>query len=202
MRRTDNPPRAEMLREMARWLKREHGVTLVGTLGFENAYALAMRGDRARALGVRSITDLAPLAPRLSIGSDYEFFARPEWAALRDGYGLRFARRRQYQSTFMYRALADGDVDVISAFSSDGRIAADRLTVLPDPRHRLPPYDAILMISPRRAHDRALIAALRPLVGAIPVERMREANFMVDRPVGAVSPAAAARWLDRAIPAR
>jgi osmoprotectant transport system permease protein len=201
MHRTDHPPRAEMLREMARWLRREHGVTLVGALGFENAYALAMRGERARALGVRSIADLAPVAPRLSIGSDYEFFARPEWAALRDGYGLRFARRRQYQSTFMYRALADGDVDVISAFSSDGRIAADRLTVLADPRHQLPPYDAILMISPRCARDRALIAALRPLVGAIPVERMREANFMVDRPDGAVSPAAAARWLDRAIPA-
>ncbi len=85
MQRTDRPPREAMLREMAIWLKREHGVTLVGALGFENAYALAMRADRAEALGIRSITDLARYAPRLSIGSDYEFFARPEWASLRDG---------------------------------------------------------------------------------------------------------------------
>src|SRR5690606_36987963 len=120
MQRTDRPPRDVMLREMTQWLKREHGIVLVGSLGFENAYALAMRRDRAEALGVRTIADLAGPAPRLAIGSDYEFFARPEWASVRDGYGLRFGRMREFQSTFMYRALADGDVDVISAFSSDG----------------------------------------------------------------------------------
>jgi len=196
MRRTDNPPREAMLREMAEWLKREHDIVLVGPLGFENAYALAMRGDRAETLGIRSIADLAAHAPSLSIGSDYEFFARPEWRSLRDGYGLRFGRRREFQSTFMYRALADGDVDVISAFSSDGRIEADRLIVLDDPQQRIPPYDAILLISPRRAQDKALLSALESLVGAIPVRRMRQANFMVDRPREAVSPAAAARWLD------
>jgi osmoprotectant transport system permease protein len=199
MRRADHPSREVMLREMAQWLKREHGITLVGTLGFENAYALAMRGDRAEALGIRSIADLARHAPRLTIGSDYEFFARPEWANLRDGYGLRFARMREYQSTFMYRALADGDVDVISAFSSDGRIEADRLTVLEDPQQRIPPYDAIVLVSPKRAGDERLLSILRSLTGAIPVQMMRQANFMVDRPDGAVSPAAAGRWLDQEI---
>src|SRR3546814_1010151 len=77
----------------------------------------------------------------------------------------------------MYRALADGDVDVISAFSSDGRIEADRLTVLEDPQRRIPPYDAIVMISPARANDGDLLATLQPLVGTIPVRRMRQANF-------------------------
>jgi osmoprotectant transport system permease protein len=201
MRRADHPSREVMLREMVQWLKREHGITLVGTLGFENAYALAMRGDRAEALGIRSIADLARHAPRLTIGSDYEFFARPEWANLRDGYGLRFARMREYQSTFMYRALADGDVDVISAFSSDGRIEADRLTVLEDPQQRIPPYDAIVLVSPKRAGDERLLSILRSLTGAIPVQMMRQANFMVDRPDGAVSPAAAGRWLDQEIAA-
>src|SRR3546814_16243346 len=71
----------------------------------------------------------------------------------------------------MYRALADGDVDVISAFSSDGRIEADRLTVLEDPQRRIPPYDAIVMISPARANDGALLSPLQPLVGMIPVRR-------------------------------
>jgi osmoprotectant transport system permease protein len=195
MGRTDRPSRDVMLREMATWLRREHGVTLIGTLGFENAYALAMRQDRARAMGVRSIADLARHAPALGMGSDYEFFARPEWAALRDGYGLRFGRLREFQSTFMYRAVATGEVDVISAFSSDGRIAADRLLVLDDPQRRIPPYDAILMVSPGRADDRLLLGALAPLVGAIPVERMREANLMVDRKDDAATPEAAARWL-------
>lgn len=199
MRRTDHPSREAMLREMTEWLKREHGVTLVGALGFQNAYALAMRGDHAEALGIRSIADLARHAPRLSIGSDYEFFARPDWTMLRDGYGLRFGRTREFQSTFMYRALATGDVDVISAFSSDGRIEADGLAVLEDPQQRLPPYDAIVMISPKRANDRDLIAVLQPLVGAIPVRTMRQANFMVDQPLRATSPTAAARWLNDVI---
>ena len=54
----------------------------------------------------------------------------------------------------MYRALTSGEVDVISAFSSDGRIAADDLVVLADPRHAIPPYDAVVLLSPQRAHDR------------------------------------------------
>jgi osmoprotectant transport system permease protein len=118
---------------------------------------------------------------------------------LRDGYGLRFAQTREFQSTFMYRALTEGDVDVIAAFSSDGRIEANQLTVLEDPKQRIPRYDAIVMISPNRANDRDLIAALDPIVDAIPVRTMRKANFMVDRPQEAVSPAAAAKWLNRII---
>lgn len=199
MGRTDHPPREQMLREIADWLKREHGIILVGALGFENAYALAMRPERAEQLGIRSIGDLAGHATRLSLGSDYEFFARPDWIRLRDSYGLGFARLREFQSTFMYRALSDGDVDVIAAFSSDGRIEADRLTVLDDPQQRIPPYDAILMISSRGARDKDLAAILGPLAGAISVRRMRQANYMVDKPDGAVSPGAAARWLGQTI---
>ena len=71
----------------------------------------------------------------------------------RGAYGLQFKKQTAYQPTFMYRALADGEADVISAFSSDGRIAADHLVVLADPRHALPPYDAVILISPRRARD-------------------------------------------------
>ena len=95
----------------------------------------------------------------------------------------------------MYRALASGQADVISAFSSDGRIAADRLRVLSDSRHAIPPYDAVVLVSPRRANDPALLAALQPLVGAIPIERMREANLMVDRDQDKATPEAASRFL-------
>ena len=65
---------------------------MVGALGFENTYALAMRRDHARELGVRSISDLAPHAPRLAIGGDYEFFERPEWRALQSATACAFAR--------------------------------------------------------------------------------------------------------------
>src|SRR5262249_21640191 len=82
--------------------------------------------------------------------------------------------------TFMYQAVARGDVDVISAFTSDGRIAQYHLTVLSDPKQALPPFDAIVLIAPRRANDAKLVEALAPLIGAIDVDMMRAANMRVD----------------------
>jgi osmoprotectant transport system permease protein len=181
-----------LLKETATWLEEQRRIKLLGGLGFENAYALAMPRQRAQALGIRSIADLARHAPRLTIAGDYEFFVRPEWAALRDAYGLAFRDQRQMQSTFMYTAVAAGDVDVISAYTSDGRIAQHDLVVLDDPRHAIPPYDAIVLISPRKAADRKLIDALQPLSGAIDINLMREANL---RAAQGASPDEVARWL-------
>jgi osmoprotectant transport system permease protein len=191
----DNPGRAAVMAGLTQALKRRDGVVLLGGLGFENAYALAMRADRARALGVVSIADLARRAPALKLGADLEFLSRPEWAALKGAYGLNFARQTAYQPTFMYRALEDGEADVIAAFSSDGRIAADHLVVLTDPKGAIVPYDAVILLSPRGARDGRLRAALAPLIGAIPVAAMRTANLSVDRDTDKLGPAQAARAL-------
>jgi osmoprotectant transport system permease protein len=199
LHRTDNPPRSELISELRARLAERNGVRLLGTLGFENAYALAMRADRARELGVRTIADLATRARSLTIGSDLEFFARPEWPALRDAYGLEFASRREFSPTFMYQAVADGAVDVVTAFSSDGRIAANDLVVLDDPRHAILSYDAIVLLAPTRANDALLARAFQPLLDAIPVETMREASLRVDRDRDKEPPAAAARWLQERI---
>jgi len=184
-----------MVAAIADWAAREHGVGLVGSLGFENAYAFAMKGADARAKRIASLDDLVRTAPQMTLGSDLEFLERPEWAAVKRAYPLRFAKTTPYSPTFMYRALESGNVDVISAFSSDGRIAADSLTVLTDPRHAIPGYDAILMVAPSRAKDAKFRAALTPLVGRIPVEAMRAANYQVDRDADKQTPEAAARWL-------
>ena len=181
LNRKDNPGREAMYETIREWEQRENGVKVLGRLGFENAYAFAMRQDRARALGVTSLTDLTGVAPQLTVGGDPEFFERPEWIAVRDAYGLRFGRNRNFAPTFMYNALQSGEADVISAYTSDGRIAADKLVVLADPEGALPSYDALLMLSPRIAGDTGVIAALEPLLGAISVEAMREANLAVDR---------------------
>ncbi len=195
MGRRDHPPRGRMIAAIDRWLAGRSGARVIGPLGFENAYALAMRGDEARAKGIATIADLARAAPSLTLGADLEFLDRPEWSALRSAYGLRFAATRAFSPSFMYRALAGGQADAISAFSSDGRIAARHLVVLGDPRHALPSYDALLLLSARAARDPRIVAALRPLVGGITVERMRAANYMVDRDTGKASPEQAARWL-------
>jgi osmoprotectant transport system permease protein len=198
LERSDTPESAEMLKQLTTELSARFGVTLLGPLGFENAYALAMRRDRAAALGIHSIADLAQHAGDLTFGTDLEFLSRPEWTALKNAYGLAFKAQRSYTPTFMYRALEAGDVDVITAFSSDGRIAAQGLDVLTDPRHAIPAYDAIVLIAPRRAHDEVLRRALTPLIGKIDVGPMREANFMVDRDTDKASPQQAARFLAHA----
>jgi osmoprotectant transport system permease protein len=195
MHRSDLPGRAPMLAQMKDWMWRTHGITLLGTLGFENAYSFAMRRTLAEALHINTLADLALVAPRLKVGGDFEIFTRPEWRAVRRAYGLGFAVQRQYQPNFLYRAVAGGDVDVISAFSSDGRIAQYDLKILADPKSALPPYDAMLLLGPGHAHDLSLIAALKPLIGAIPLNVMQQANLMVDRDQDKQTPAQAARWL-------
>jgi osmoprotectant transport system permease protein len=194
--RSDLPPRDAMLDALTTEMRERYGVTVLGALGFENAYALAMRRAPAAEAKIATIAELAPLTPRLKLGSDLEFLGRPEWAALRQAYGLSFAEEKSYNPTFMYRAIADGSVDVISAFSSDGRIAADNLVVLADVKHAIPAYDAVILISPRRRDDEALRAALAPLIGAIPVESMRQANYMLDRDTGKATVREAARFLE------
>ncbi len=196
MKRSDAPGRAAVLAQMAAWLKEKHGVTYVGPLGFENAYAFVMRRGRAEALGIHTLADLALHAGTMKIGGDFEFFSRPEWRKVVSAYGLKFAVQRQYQANFMYRAVVDGDVDVIAAFSSDGRIAQYDLSLIADPKGALPPYDAVLLVSPRHADDGAMLEALTPLIGAIDLATMQRANLMVDRETDKKTPEQAAQWLN------
>jgi osmoprotectant transport system permease protein len=115
---------------------------------------------------------------------------------LRDAYGLHFKAERRFQPTFMYKSVVGGEVDVISAFSSDGRVVADDLVVLSDPKQAIPPYDALIMLSPKRAHDERFQRALAPLLGAIPAPTIRKANLSVDRDHDKATPAQAARALE------
>ena len=192
--RTDMPPRKELLSRLKTILAKQN-ITLLGELGFENAYALIMPKARADALGIHSITDLVSHASTLTIAGDYEFFSRPEWATLKRTYGLSFRAQRTMQPDFMYAAVASGEVDVIAGYTSDGLIAKYHLAVLDDPRHAIPPYDAIVLLAPKRAHDQALQAALKPLLGRIDIADMREANLRASGNDAAASPPAIARWL-------
>jgi osmoprotectant transport system permease protein len=195
LHRNDSRPREEVLAAVSKWLADTHGIKVLGELGFANAYALAMRRERAQALHIRSIADLVRYATGMSIAGDYEFFARPEWAAIREAYNLTFHEQRTMQPEFMYPAIAARDVDVIAAYSSDGLISKYDLVVLDDPKGAIPPYDAILLVSPKRANDAKLAETLRPLLGAIDVTLMRQANLRASDGTSNASADAAARWL-------
>ncbi len=197
MQRSDNPGREAMLSEITDWEKRTSGTTVLGRLGFENAYCLALPRNRAEEDNLRTIGDLALRGQTMTIGGDPEFFERPEWVAVRDTYGLRFAEKRTFSPTFMYNALRSGEADVIGAYTSDGRIAAGNLVILEDPRGAFPNYDAILLVSPEKSRDARLLKTLGPLIGAITVETMQEANLSVDRQENKLSFGQAAAKLAR-----
>ncbi len=199
MDRTDRLPRPAMIAAITKWARETHGMKVAGPLGFENTYAFAVRADDAQKLGLDTLDDLARVSPDFAFGTDIEFLERPEWTMVKQAYPMRFRKARPYEVTFMYKALSSGQVDVISAFSSDGRIAANNFTVLADPKGAVPSYDALLLIAPGYADDRKLLDTIQPLLGSIPVKKMREANYMVDRPEDKKSPASAARWLNTQI---
>jgi osmoprotectant transport system permease protein len=162
--------------EVEHLLYDEFGILSLGGLGFENAYGLAMRRGHANALGIRSIQDLAAHASTLNFAGDLEFFSRAEWRNVVKTYGLDVGSQRSMDSTFMYQAVRDGEVDVISAYTTDGRIDAYDLIVLDDP---LP----------------GLVRTLSPLINSISQSAMRNANRQVD--LNGLSPAAAARLLSQ-----
>jgi len=199
MRRTDVPPRAQMLTEIGGWMKGEGRAQLLGPLGFENSYAFTMRATEQRHLGIRTLEDLAARSPSLRLGTDIEFLERPEWAMTRSAYPMRFAEAQPFQPTMMYNALASGRVDVITAFSSDGRIASDGLATLTDTKGAIPAYDALLLVGNARMKDPRLVSAIAPLIAKIAVNIMREANYRVDRPDAKESPKEAALWLNAQI---
>ncbi|WP_430431846.1 ABC transporter permease/substrate-binding protein [Oceanicaulis sp.] len=167
------------------WLFETAGVVSLGRLGFENAYGFAVTRAFADANEIETISELSRLSS-LSVGADPEFFARPEWERTRSLYGLDGVEQRSMDSTFMYDAVQNGAVDVITAYTSDGRVLAYDLVVLEDPLGALPPYDAVILLSAEAAQRPAIARALAPLLGAIDADLMRQANAVVEverRPV-------------------
>jgi osmoprotectant transport system substrate-binding protein/osmoprotectant transport system permease protein len=145
------------------------GVVMGAPLGFADTYALGMKAERARALGVRRISDLAA-HPDIKLGFSNEFMDRQDgWPALRDFYGLGSIRDvRGLDHDLAYRAVASGAIDVTDFYSTDAEIKFYGLTVLEDDRHHFPPYHAVLLWRadlPRRAPT--AVGALEALAGRI-----------------------------------
>jgi osmoprotectant transport system permease protein len=189
MKRTDFKPSREVLKEVRDYMRREHGVVCLGSLGFENPYVIAMRGNQAGELN-GNMENLAKFAvdyqkrtgAKPKIGGDTMFFGRPEWTRLKELYGVRkdAFETVEMDPSLMYGACRDDQVQVIVAYNSDGRIPAFNLEVLADPKQAFPPYDAVLLLSPEASRRPGVREALEPLVGAIDLSVMRKANLRVD----------------------
>lgn len=150
-------------------------------LGFENTFALVVRAADAESLGLRTIADLRRVDERWTAGFGPEFMSRPDgYAGLREAYELEFGAVRQMDLGLLYRALAQGQIDVAVANSTDGQIAALGLAVLEDNRRYFPPYQAVPVVR-RETLERhpPVWDALQALEGRISGDDMRELNRRV-----------------------
>ena len=152
-------------------------------LGFDNSFAMVMRGPDARRLDVTRLSQLAPFAPQLRMGVGFEFLERPDgYKGLASKYGLRFGEApRVMDLGLLYRALESRQVDLIAASNTDGLIAALDLVVLEDDAHYFPPYDAVVIVRHECLQQSPQIAgALARLSGRITAPDMRRMNYSVD----------------------
>jgi len=157
------------------------GVEWLSPLGFNNTYTLTMRRKHAEELGITSISDLAG-HPDLKAGFDPSFLDRADcYPGLKKRYGFEFdTAPRQLAIGIMYKACRDGDVDVIDAFATDGRIARFDLKVLVDDKRFFPPYDAAFNVRAatlRKFPD--LCGTLEALAGKLTDGEMQELNHAV-----------------------
>ena len=158
-------------------------VAVSDPLGFENTFAILVRGAEARRLKLKTISDAAPYARNWRAGFGQDFMSRADgYPGFVRVYGLKFAEQpREMDLSLTYIALASGQVDLIAGNSTEGRIAALDLVQLEDDRHYFPPYEAVYLVrSDPLARVPALSEALARLARAISTEEMRQLNYEVD----------------------
>ncbi|MBX6365169.1 MAG: ABC transporter permease subunit [Gemmatimonadetes bacterium] len=158
------------------------GVAWLPPLGFENTYAIAVRRETAERYALRTLSDLARVAPRLTAGFTPDFIGRDDGlVGLRRAYGLEFGGVRSLLQSVKYPALAAGTVDVVDGYSTDGQIARLGLVVLRDDRGFFPPYQAAALVGPRIARSRPdVVQALVALSGTLDEATMRRLNERVE----------------------
>jgi osmoprotectant transport system permease protein len=161
----------------------ERGVTLRAPLGFDNTFAILVRGADARALDLKRLSELATHAPKWRAGFGYEFLERDDgFRGLAATYGLRFREPpRVMDLTLIYRALAEGQIDVTAGDATAGLIDALDLVALEDDRRYFPPYDAVPLVrSATLLRHPPVGDALDRLAGRIDGAVMRRMNYAVD----------------------
>jgi len=163
--------------------ERRFGLSLGPALGFNDTFAMEIRGEDARRLHIKTLSQAAVFAPQWRAGFGYEFMERPDgYQGLATAYGLRFAEPpRTMDLGLLARALRDHQIDLAAGNATDGLIPALDLFALEDDRHYFPPYEAVAVVREQTLQLHPEVApALAELAGKISDEDMRQMNFAVD----------------------
>jgi osmoprotectant transport system substrate-binding protein len=172
-----------VLETVRRLYQQRDQVVVTAPLGFENTFAMVIRGQQAQELHLTTLSQAAQYSPRWKLGVGYEFEQRPDGLpGLQQAYGLKFdGSPRVMDLGLLYRVLNQNQVDIIAGNSTDGPIKAFHLTVLQDDKHYFPPYQAVPLVR-QAALDRwpQLRAAFDSLAGKVTAEQMQTMNEAVD----------------------
>jgi osmoprotectant transport system substrate-binding protein len=178
-----NGDREKVYSEVKNEYEKRFNLAVGAPFGFDDTFAIEVRGDDARRLGLKTISQSAAYTPQWRAGFGYEFMERPDgYKGLVATYGLRFAGSPQIMDLgLLTRALKDKQVDLIAGNTTDGLIPALDLFVLEDDKHYFPPYEAVPIIRrPTIADHPEVKAALDELAGKISDDDMRQLNYDVD----------------------
>lgn len=163
--------------------QQRHHIAVLDPLGFENTFAMIVRGDDAVRLHLDTLSEAAQYAPQWVLGVGYEFEQRPDGLpGLSKAYGLHFKEKpRTMDLGLLYRALESHQVDMIAGNSTDGPIAALGLKVLADDKHYFPPYQAVPLVRDEALKRwPAMRAAIEELQDKVSADDMRGMNEAVD----------------------
>jgi osmoprotectant transport system substrate-binding protein len=177
----ESDPSAVFARVQSQY-KQKFDFDVLPSLGFNNTFALVIRGEDARRLHLKTISDAVPQAPQWRAGFGYEFMERPDgYPGLVRTYGLRFAGPPKILDLgLLYRALLDKEVDLVAGNSTDGLIAARDMLILEDDKHYFPPYEAVPIVrADTLARYPEVRAAIEDLADKISDTEMRKMNYAV-----------------------
>jgi osmoprotectant transport system substrate-binding protein len=163
--------------------ERRFGLTLTPAFGFNDTFAMEIRGEDARRLNLRTLSQAAQFTPQWRAGFGYEFMERPDgYRGLVATYGLHFAEQPRIMDLgLLARALKDRQIDFAGGNATDGLIPALDLVALEDDRHYFPPYEAVPVIREQTLQLHPEIARwLADLAGKISDEEMQKMNYAVD----------------------
>jgi glycine betaine/choline ABC-type transport system substrate-binding protein len=172
----------EVYRRVKEGYAAKWNIELAPPLGFNNTFAILVRGEDARQLGLKSVSDAAKLAPQWRAGFGQDFMSRPDgYSGFARTYGLHFEEIREMDLSLTYRALAEKQVDLIAGNSTDGLIERYGFVQLEDDRRYFPPYDAVPVVRQvtLAAHPEVR-DVLKELTGIVSVKEMRKLNYAVD----------------------
>ncbi|MFG6496689.1 glycine betaine ABC transporter substrate-binding protein [Fictibacillus sp. UD] len=161
---------------------KEYNLKWTKPLGFENTYAVALNPKTAKQVNVKTISELAPKSNQLSFGGPTEFFEREDgYTPFVKTYGLNFQTKKSLDPNLMYSAVKEGKVDVIPAYTTDGRIVRFNLKTLEDDKKFFPPYYAVPIVREDTLKEYPkLEGVLNELEGKISEKDMAEMNAKVD----------------------